>query len=246
MRALLAQARAELEMTLRRADALLLTIGIPIVLLVFFSYAPVLSLPGRHRVDFVAPGVLALCVVSTSLVSLGIATGFERARGVLKRLRVTPLGTPRLLMAKVLAVICVEVLQVACVTGCALAIGWRPHATMATVAEAVAAVVLASAALGAIGLACAGRLTAEANLAALNGGYLVLLLVSGIVLPLSRLPSAVADVARALPSGALAHGVRSALSQRVGPTAEDWLVLGAWAAAATVVAAVTFRYEPPR
>ena len=47
------------------------------------------------------PGILALAVMSTSMVSLGIATGFERGYGVLKRLRSTPLGRPRLLSAKI-------------------------------------------------------------------------------------------------------------------------------------------------
>ncbi len=37
-------------------------------------------------VDFLAPGVLALAVMSTAMVSLGIATGFERSYHVLKRL----------------------------------------------------------------------------------------------------------------------------------------------------------------
>jgi len=244
MRALLAQARAELAMTLRRGDAVLLAMGIPLVLLVFFSEAPVLSLPGRHRVDFVAPGVLALCVMSTSLVSLGIATGFERSRGILKRLRVTPLGTPRLLGAKVLATLCVEALQVLVVAAVALGIGWRPSVGAAALLGAIGAAVVCSAGLGAIGLASAGRLSAEGNLAALNGAYLVLLLISGIVLPLSRLPGALASVARALPSGALAASLRAALSSGHAPTWSQWLVLAAWALGASALAAACFRYEP--
>ena len=39
--------------------------------------------------------------MSTAMVSLGIATGFERGYGVLKRLGSTPLGRPRLLGAKI-------------------------------------------------------------------------------------------------------------------------------------------------
>ena len=37
-------------------------------------------------IDFLAPAVLALAVMSTAMVSLGIGTGFERMYGVLKRL----------------------------------------------------------------------------------------------------------------------------------------------------------------
>ena len=46
--------------------------------------------------------MLALAVMSTAMVSLGIATGFERRYGVLKRLGSTPLGRSGLLSAKTL------------------------------------------------------------------------------------------------------------------------------------------------
>jgi ABC-2 type transport system permease protein len=233
-------------MTLRRVDSLLLTIGIPVILLVFFSEAPVLTVPAGHRVDFIAPGILALCVLSTSMVALGIATGFERSYGVLKRLFVTPLGATRLLGAKVVAVLCVECLQVLVVGVVAVILGWRPHASVASTLGGVAATVIGSVAFGAIGLGLAGRLRAEANLAALNGLYLVLLLVSGIVVPLSKLPVGIADIARALPSGALAAAVRAATASAQAPTAWQWLDLCGWAVGATVLAAATFRFEPAR
>src|SRR5579864_4316022 len=106
MRVLRAQVAAELRLTLRRGDAVLLNLAIPLGLLVFFSVVDVLPKPAGvvHAVDFLSPGVLALAVMSTSMVSLGIATGFERQYGVLKRLGTTPLGRPALLAAKVAAI----------------------------------------------------------------------------------------------------------------------------------------------
>jgi len=60
-----AQTRAEVRMTIRRGETLLLTIGIPVLLLVFFSLAHVTTTPTVHRVEtFIAPGILALCVLS--------------------------------------------------------------------------------------------------------------------------------------------------------------------------------------
>jgi ABC-2 type transport system permease protein len=53
---------------------------------------------------------LALCVLSTSLVALSIATGFERSSGVLRRLHVTPLGTGRLIGAKIAGVLVTELI----------------------------------------------------------------------------------------------------------------------------------------
>ena len=122
-----AQTRAEIEMTLRRSETLLLTIGIPVLLLVFFSISKVTTSPTPHRVDFIAPGVLALCIMSTSLVALSISTGFERSYGVLRRLHVTPLGTRRLIGSKIASVLVTEVIQVVVLSLVALLLKWHPR-----------------------------------------------------------------------------------------------------------------------
>ncbi len=245
MSALATQSRAEVRMTLRRGESLLLTIGIPVWLLVFFSTVSVLTVAHTRRVDFVTPGILSLCVLSTSMVSLGIATGFERGYGVLKRLYVTPLGRGRLLAAKVCGVAVVEVLQVAVVCAVAALLAWHPHATAASALGAVLAVAVATVAFGGIGLALAGRLRPEANLAAANGLYLAFLLTSGMVVPLAKLPAAMADVAKLLPAAALTDALRGALAHGAFPSVAQWVVLCAWALGASVVAATTFRFDPP-
>src|SRR5436305_4683339 len=127
-------------LTLRRGESVLLALGIPVGLLVFFSVVDLgfTDSAAKHPVDFLAPGILALAVMSTAMVSLGIATGFERQYGVLKRLGSTPLGRPRLLAAKTIAILAVEVLQVAVLVGVAALLGWSPAAT-GSVAAAVAA-----------------------------------------------------------------------------------------------------------
>ena len=153
LRALRAQVTAETRMTLERGETLLVTLGIPIVLLVFFTLVPVLPTDTRHRVDFLAPGVLALAIMSTAMVSLGIATTFERSYGVLKRLGATPLGRPVLLTAKIMSVMVVEIIQVVLLVGVALALGWRPHVSAGL---AVIAVLMATVAFAGIGPAMAG------------------------------------------------------------------------------------------
>src|SRR5205814_1018090 len=79
---------------------------------------------------FLAPGIVALAVMSTAMVGLGIATGFERQYGVLKRLGVTPLGRPALLAAKTLSIAAVEMVQVAVLALVALALGWHAHGSI--------------------------------------------------------------------------------------------------------------------
>ena len=157
--------------------------------------------------DFLAPGVLALAVMSTAMVSLGIATAFERSYGVLKRLGATPLGRPVLLTAKIVSVLAVEVAQVVILVGVSLALGWRPHPAAGL---AVVAVLLATVAFAGIGLAMAGALRAEVTLAVANGVYVILLLIGGVIFPLSKL-GGLASFARLLPTAALSDALHPTL-----------------------------------
>jgi ABC-2 type transport system permease protein len=245
LRPFLAQVEAETFMTLRRGETLLLTVGIPLAFLIFFSTSHVVSTGPGPAVSFFVPGILALAVMSTAMVSLGIATGFERGYGVLKRLGTTPLGSSRLLGAKVTTIFFVEVVQAAVLVPVGYGLGWQPghgHAGAAA-ADALAAAVLATVAFGGIGLLLAGLLRAEVNLAAANGLYLVLLLLGGMVVPLGKLPGALADVARALPGGALSAALHATLGSGTPVPVEAWVTLGAWAVGASVLAALTFRWE---
>ncbi len=88
----------------------------------------------------------------------------------------------------------------------------------------------------------AGALRAEVTLAATNGLNLVLLLLGGMILPLSKLPSGLRDLAEALPASALSDALHGTLSATAVPT-RAWVVLALWAVAAPVAAATTFRWE---
>jgi ABC-2 type transport system permease protein len=81
---------------------------------------------GQTPVDFLLPGIFALAIMSTAMVSLGIATGFERSYSVLKRLGATPLGTGRLIIAKSLAVVLIEILQLVVLYSIAVMLGSTP------------------------------------------------------------------------------------------------------------------------
>jgi ABC-2 type transport system permease protein len=233
--AFVAQVKAETRLLFRNGEQLLLTLGIPVLLLVFFSTIKVVDLGAGKRVQTVVPGILALAVMSTAMVGLGIATGFERKYGVLKLLGVTPLGRPRLLGAKAATIAIVEVVQFVVLACLGLALGWRPHLAVALV---LASVVLGTACFAGIGLTLAGRLKGEVNLAAVNGLYLVLLLIGGMVVPLGNLPGPLRAVGRLLPSGALSDTMRQAVGE-----ATPWIVLTAWAMVACVAAARLFRWE---
>lgn len=244
MRALRAQVRHELASTLGHGESLLLTLGIPLGFLLFFSKVDVITYPvgGGSSVDFVAPGVMALAVMSSAMVSLSISVGFERSYGVLTRLQATPLGRGRLVLAKLLALLAVEAIQLTALGLVALGLGWSPRPGYAA---AVLAVVLATGAFGGLALCLAGRLEGVVNLAVSNALYLVLLMTSGMVVPLDKLGGVLGSLSPWLPAGALAEVLHEALGgQPTGVLA--WATLSAWGLLAPLAAVALFRFEPNR
>lgn len=238
-RQLAAQTRTEIGLLGRNGEQLLLTVVIPTVILVLFTTAPVADLP-KPRVDFLVPGVLALAVMSTAFTGQAIATGFERRYGVLRRLGTTPMPRWVLLLAKTGAVAVVEAAQVALLVVVGLLLGWSPHGSPLEVA---ALLLLGTAAFSGLGLLLAGVLRAEATLAAANLVYLLLLVLGGVVFPLSDFSTGMRDVLEQLPITALTEGLRAVLRHHDHAALHDWLTLTGWAAGSIAVASRTFRWE---
>ena len=239
----LAQARMELTLTARRGENVLVTIVIPVVVLLFFASVSVLPTGDGAPVDFLLPGALALAVIATSLVNLGIATAYERNYGVLKRLGGSPLTRGGLLAAKIGAVLVVEVGQVVLLIAvAAFVLGWRPESGGSPIVF-VAALLLGTFAFAGLGLLLAGALRAEATLALANGLFIAFLLLGGIVLPVSHLPEPIAALAGVLPAAALSDAFRIALGSAGTSATEPLVILAVWAVATSVLAARTFRWE---
>jgi ABC-2 type transport system permease protein len=240
---MLAQLGMELRLTARRSENLFVIVVLPLILLVFFSAVPALTPNTPRPIDFLLPGILALAVISTSLVNLAIATAFERSYGVLKRLGGSPLPRAGLIAAKIGAVLVVEVLQVVLLVGVAIGLfGWRPGSDWSP-AIAGAAFLLGTLAFAGLGLLMAGTLRAEGTLAAANGLFLIFLLLGGIVLPVDHLPAFLADLARVLPASALSDAYRLGLGSATGDALPSLLVLAAWGALASLLATRFFRWE---
>ncbi len=238
-----AQAGLELRTLMRNGEQVLLTLIIPVLLLVVFSSEALISVGHGRRIGFIAPGILALAVLSTSFTSLAIGTAFERRYGVLKRLGATPLSRSGLIAAKAATVLIVEAGQVALIAIVSVLLGWRPVVTPVSVLSAGAVLIVGSVAFSGLAMLMAGTLRAEATLAAANLVYLVLLGIGGVVFPLTKFPASIRPALRLLPSGALSDGVRSVLRYGAGWLARDLLVLTCWAVAGIAIASRTFRWE---
>jgi ABC-2 type transport system permease protein len=234
------QAALETKMLLRNGEQLLLTVIIPTLLLVLFSSVDIVDTGEGEAVDFLAPGILALAVLSTAFTGQAIATGFERRYGVLKRLAASPLPRWGLMTAKTVSVLVTEVLQVVLLTVIAFALGWSPHGDPFAV---LLLMVAGTAAFSGLGLLMAGTLKAEATLAAANLVFLLLLVGGGVIVPLDKFPDAAQDVLGLLPVSALSDGLRDVLQHGAGMPWGDLGILSVWAVVGLAAAGKFFRWE---
>lgn len=235
-----AQTLFETKLLLRNGEQLLLTVIIPSLLLVLFSTVDIIDTGAAKSVDFLAPGILALAVLSTAFTGQAIATGFERRYGVLKRLAVSPLPRWGLMTAKTLAVLVTEVLQVVLLAVIALLLGWSPHGNPLAV---LLLLVLGTATFSGLGLLMAGTLRAEATLAAANLVFLLLLVGGGVIVPLDKFPEGARAVLDLLPVSALSDGLRDVLQHGAAMPWGDLGILAVWAAVGLGAAATFFRWE---
>jgi ABC-2 type transport system permease protein len=240
-RAAAAQTRAELTLTMRRGENILITIIVPVILLVFFAALGVPGVEHDATVSFLLPGILALAIIATGMVNLGIATAYERYYGVLKRLGASPLPRGGLLIAKALSVLLLEIVQVVILVAIAtFGYDWRPGGSLPLT---LLVVILGTLAFAGIGLAMAGGLRAEATLAGANGLYLLFLVFSGAILPLDHLPGPLESLARVLPASALTDALRASFDSTAPFPGSALIVLAAWAIITLALAARTFRWE---
>lgn len=250
MKALLAQAKMEVVLHLRRSENMLVSVFIPALALVFFSSVAILP-EERRGVEGLLPPVMAVAVMASAMVSLGIATGYERHYKVLKRLGGTPLSRQGLLAAKGASALVLVSGQTILLLAVAAALGRRGEVDVLLLP---AALVLGTFTFAAIGLLLAGTLRAESNLAIANALFLGFLLVGGTLIPLSALPESLAAVSGVLPSHLLTLLLESALSggSRAAGAAAGlalWGTAGAaaglalWGAVAAATATFTFKWE---
>lgn len=239
-----ALAATEIRLALRRGENLLITFVIPAGVLLVFSAFDMGGITGDGSpVDRMLPASMALAVIASAMVSLAIATGFERSYGVIKRLGGSPAGTSVLVAAKTVSVILVELVQVALLVALAAGVlGWTPGPGSSP-PLVLAGLLLGTVAFAGLGLLMAGTLRAEATLALANLLFLLSLVLGGIVVPLDRLPGPVAGLAADLPPAVLVEVLTVGLVGATGDATQALVLLAGWAALLATLAALRFRWD---
>jgi ABC-2 type transport system permease protein len=236
----------ELRLFLRDKSGPAFGAGLPLLLLIIFGNLPFYrehraDLGGRTLLDTYVPILVAFVLAMLALNVLPPILAGYRERGVLRRLRTTPLGPVRVLAAQL---IIMQVTAMVAVTALLLVARFAFGVTLPRqLAGFLLTTVLATLALIALGLlvtaAAPGGRAANALGAAT---FYPLVFLGGLFLPIPAMPETLRHVAHATPLGAAVTALQDATDGH-WPHWPALVTLIVWGGTAGVAAARLFRWE---
>jgi ABC-2 type transport system permease protein len=192
------------------------------------------------------PGVIVLNALSFGLVSSSALMLEMREKGILRRLRATPLPAGHLVGAYLLVNLLLGLLQAGLILLAALGL-YRVPVTAGGLGLALPMILAAALAFLALGQIIGG-LAPKAGVASAAGMtvYFGFMFISDMIFPLQQLPGWLQKIVVYLPSYLAAQLVRAPLLENA--LDPHWLphlaLLGLYALAAGLVAARLFRWDP--
>lgn len=246
---LLLQVRLNQRSFWRNPESAFFSFAMPLgVLLIFGATSANETIPGRGDVDVLTlfvPGILGFAIVVVAYGNLAATLALQRADGVLKRVRATPLDPTTYLSGQILSVLATTLLiSAATIAAGGLAFGALPRAE--AVPQLLIVLALGITCFAALGVAISAAIpTADAAGAITNGTYLPLAMVSGMFSASLQLPGALDTIIGVFPLKALADGLRSAYDPAAqGLPVADTAVLLIWTIAGIALARRFFRWNP--
>jgi ABC-2 type transport system permease protein len=228
--------RRAMRLSLRNPVWVILGLIQPILYLALFGplLKKVVQAPGFPPGDawqVFVPGLLVqLGIFGAAFVGFGLLA--EMRNGVVERMRVSPASRISLLLGRVLRDVVVLIVQGIMLVGCAALFGL--HAPFTGIVLGIVVVGLLGAAFSSASYAAALILKSEDALAPLfNGLFLPILLLSGILLPMSLAPRWLQIVSDVNPMKHVVDGVRALFLGHVATATVFW---GAFATVALVIA----------
>ena len=227
--------RRAMRLSLRNPVWVVIGLVQPVLYLALFgpllkSIAAAPGFPPGNAWQVFTPGLLVqLGIFGASFVGFGLIA--EYRSGVIERMRVTPASRSALLLGRVLRDVVVLVVQATVLTVTAVAFGLR--APLAGVVLGIVVVGVLGAAFASLSYAAALQLKSEDALAPLLNGLAVpLLLLSGILLPMSLAPAWLRYLSDANPLKWVVEAVRELFLGHV----TSWVVVGGLGAAVALIA----------
>lgn len=234
------QYRLERRMFWRNPTAAFFNAGLPLLFLALFG---AVFAGDREQLEILIPGIAGMSVMTTTFNALAHNVVSLRERGILKRMRGTPMPPSAYLAALAghsLTNTIGQVLLVTAVGRFVFGLAWPGDWLMLALFVGVGAACFA-----ALGVALAHAIpNVESAPAYVNAIFLPVVGISGVFYDERSAPSAVADIAQVLPLTHLVDGLSAAMVGS-GGMAGHWgslLVVGAWGVVAAVPAIRGFRW----
>jgi len=198
---------------------------------------------GFRMIDFVLPGILGMTIMQLGLFT-AIPLITMREKGILKRLRATPLSRSAIVGSQVTQRLVIALFQTFMIVG--IGVAFYKVAVQGSFAMLVGLVifgVLTFISLGAL-LSALAR-TQESGTAVVQLVNFPMMFLSGVFFPPEIIPPGIRVITNVLPLTYLADALRHTIlgSPSLFGIPKDLAVLAIWLAACLVLAARTFRWE---
>ncbi len=245
----------EIKEFFRQRESVVFTLAFPLILLLIFGSVLNYEIPGGVSFSqYFVPGILASGLFGVCFQTVAIQIAIERDKGILKRLRGTPMPPASYFVGKVIMVLVLVVLETVVLLLVAVLMGkvslpaglgrWATFGWV-TVLGVIAATLLG------IAFSSVPR-TGKSAPATVTPIALVLQFLSGVFFVFTTLPSWLQSVGAFFPLKWIAQGYRSVFlpdSFAVQESAGSWehgriaLVLAAWAVGGLLLTTRTFRWR---
>ncbi len=194
--------------------------------------------------DFIVPGIIAITIMQSALMGLAISLVIYREKGILRRIKVTPIPLAHFLSGELFAALLISLLQ----SFILLLLGWlvfriQVNGNLLNIAFIITLGSVAFLSLGFLVSSVSGSAkTAETAAAAIN---FPMMFLAGVYFPLAMLPRPLAAVAKVLPLYYLGDALREVIirGKGLGAVWQDILVLVGMLVVCFAASVRFFRWE---
>lgn len=203
----------------RQIDTLVISIIMPVFFVLLFSYVfgSSINVPGGHYRSYLVSGMLAQgTLYSAGTVAVAVAS--DMRAGVIDRFKTMPISRSSILVGRSISTGILGLPGLAVMTGCAFAVGWRPHRGVGDTIGGFALIMLFAAAMswvgGLIGLIASSPEAANgiAMIPAFMLGF-----ISNVYVDPTHMPTWLRVPAEWNPTSAVVSAVRELFGTAIGP-----------------------------
>jgi ABC-2 type transport system permease protein len=244
MRLFLHELRAQQLLFWRNREAAFFSFLFPILLLLLIgSVYGDEPIEGFDAATYLLIGLLGYGVAANAFAGLAITLVVRREAGLLKRVRGTPLGPGRYLVAVIASTVVVIVLQVVAqllIGVYVLGADWPER-----IPAFATAILLGAAAFAALGIAITTAVrTAEGSSAVVNAIYLPMAFISGVFFSTEDMPAFLEAISEVLPLTYFLELIRASFLPEEPFAGRAVLAVTLWGLLGLAVAIRRFRWEP--